>query len=135
MSDITEKARRVLELDAKATSGHWLANVWYGSDAGGWAAVGPHHKSREVAGEDSRTLEYEDDEPGGPVEARAKADAALVSEARNSAPDLARFALLVDELTRKAIEDNEGMRGDSPEWHYLACARDLRRRLGLDGGR
>lgn len=59
-------------------------------------------------------------------------DAVAIVAAVNGAPALAEFVLLVDEVTRKAVADNAEFDGtEYPEAEYLACALDIRRRLGL----
>ena len=58
----------------------WRANVWYGSDDGGWAAIGPHCVASEADGYD--------DAPGSSSYDQAMADAALIAAAVNTLPEL-----------------------------------------------
>lgn len=63
-----------------ATEGPWEPNEWYGSDEGGWAAIGPHHMPAEDADFDTAN------EPDGPTHERAKADSAFIAIARTALP-------------------------------------------------
>jgi hypothetical protein len=74
-------------LDA-ATPGPWEARQWYGNDDGGWAAIGPHHESRD----------WNDDEPESDLHELAKRDAALIA---NAPTDL---RTLLDEVERLNAE-------------------------------
>ena len=82
MVDI-EKLRALL---AAATPRPWLAAVWYGTDDGGWAAIGPHCVASEADGFD--------DAPETPSYDQAHADAALIVGAVNALPEL------LDEIER-----------------------------------
>lgn len=64
-----------------ATPGPWTAAEWFGSDEGGWAAIGPHHTT------DIDDVEFAD-EPDGIVHARAKLDADFIAHARDDIPYL-----------------------------------------------
>lgn len=66
-------------LDA-ATARPWRADVWYGTDDGGWAAIGPHCVASEADGFD--------DAPETPSYDQAMADAALIAAAVNALPEL-----------------------------------------------
>lgn len=57
-----------------ATPGPWAPSEWYGTDEGGWSAVGPHHLKSE--GE-------EWDDPDSECHERAKLDALFIALARN----------------------------------------------------
>lgn len=92
MKTVTE----LIELEKQATPGPWKAATWYGEVAGGYAAVGPYHQAQPVGDEG----DYEDDGPGGPVESRAMADAALLAALRNAAPHLLAIAAHEDITTR-----------------------------------
>jgi hypothetical protein len=76
-----EKLAELEKLEAAATPGEWFAEEWHGSDAGGWAARGPHHVADDG-----------NDEPNSDPHQRAKADSALIVTLRHSALDL--FAAL-----------------------------------------
>lgn len=73
----TTKLRALL---AVATARPWRTDVWYGTDDGGWAAIGPHCVASEADGFD--------DAPETPSYDQAMADAALIAAAVNALPEL-----------------------------------------------
>jgi hypothetical protein len=79
-----------------ATKGPWLTDEWYGSEEGGWAAIGPHHLPSEDADFD------EDNEPDGPVHERAKKDSAFIALARTALPYWIREAVAQRERAERA---------------------------------
>lgn len=76
MTDV-QKLRALL---AVATARPWRADVWYGTDDGGWAAIGPHCVASEADGFD--------DTPGSVSYDQAMADAALIAGAVNALPEM-----------------------------------------------
>lgn len=72
-----QKLRALL---AAATPRPWHTDVWYGTDDGGWAAIGPHCTASEADGFD--------DAPESPSWDLAMADAALIAAAVNTLPEL-----------------------------------------------
>jgi hypothetical protein len=70
---------------AAATPGPWIYDEWYGTEDGGWAAIGPHHEAGEG----------ECDEPDGEPHERAKRDGALIAHAPT---DLAALVAEVERL-------------------------------------
>lgn len=79
--EVVKAARRIGELAAAATEGPWAEVVWYGTDEGGWAAVGPHHTGGSDECDDDASDNHE----------RAKRDAAFIAECRTLAVVLAEF--------------------------------------------
>jgi len=85
MSEYYYKENNMLDIDAieartnAATPPPWVGSVWYGTDEGGWCAVGPHH----VSPEGEKWDEEEDDE-----HAKAILDAAFIAHAREDVPAL-----------------------------------------------
>ena len=73
----TTKLRALLDT---ASPRPWRADVWYGSDDGGWAAIGPHCVASDADGFD--------DVPETPSYDQAMADAALIAGAVNALPEL-----------------------------------------------
>lgn len=73
----TTKLRALL---AVATARPWRTDVWYGTDDGGWAAIGPHCVASEADGFD--------DAPESVSYDQAMADAALIAGAVNALPEL-----------------------------------------------
>lgn len=76
MTDV-QKLRALL---AVATARPWRTDVWYGTDDGGWAAIGPHCVASEADGFD--------DAPESVSYDQAMADAALIAGAVNALPEL-----------------------------------------------
>lgn len=119
MATILETAQRVLARASAATPGPLIIN-----------------RFDEPAGIITYQLQAESggDVIGGISDdycPRARTTANYVQHVYTAAPDLARFALLVDEATRQVLADNADV-SNSPEAEYRACAVDLRRRLGLE---
>ena len=79
--EVVAAAKRIGEVAAAATEGPWAEVVWYGTDEGGWAAVGPHHTGADD----------ECDDDASDSHARAEADAAFIAECRTLAPLLAEW--------------------------------------------
>lgn len=65
-----------------ATPGPWEPGTWYGTDDGGWAAIGPHH----VGSEDEHLPHG--CEPDCDHHEQAKADARFIAAAREAVPAL-----------------------------------------------
>lgn len=87
MTDV-QKLRALL---AVATARPWRTDVWYGTDDGGWAAIGPHCVASEADGFD--------DAPESVSYDQAMADAALIAGAVNALPEL------LDEVERLGAEN------------------------------
>lgn len=102
-----DELRRLL---AAVTPGQWTADEWFGSDEGGWCAIGPH---RQV--EDG-----EDDAPDSDCHKAAQRDSALLAAAVNALPALLdgieRLASLNDGLE----DENLHLRAENAEWR-AAC--------------
>jgi hypothetical protein len=84
MTDV-QKLRALL---AVATARPWRTDVWYGTDDGGWAAIGPHCVADGF-----------DDAPESVSYDQAMADAALIAAAVNALPEL------LDEVERLGAEN------------------------------
>jgi hypothetical protein len=82
---------------AAATPGPWTHCVWYGTDDGGWAAIGPHHEEDDGIS----------DEPGCDAEQCAERDA----EAIAAAPSDVAFLLAELGALRERAERGEQARG------------------------
>lgn len=91
MSDPTETARRVLDLDAKMTPSPWPEDYWYGAI---------RHIQRNV---DADSF-YSPDEGTEPWCGPARDEGTLIAQMRNAAPDLAR-ALLESQAALAAAEE------------------------------
>lgn len=76
MTDV-QKLRALLDT---ASPRPWRADVWCGTDDGGWAAIGPHCVASEADGFD--------DAPETPSYDQAMADAALIAAAVNALPEM-----------------------------------------------
>jgi hypothetical protein len=102
-------------LDA-ATPGPWEARQWYGNDDGGWAAIGPHHESRD----------WNDDEPESDLHELAKRDAALIANApadlRALLDEVERLTKREDELVKQVVAQI-GFIGRQAEWREDAFKR------------
>lgn len=92
MTDV-QKLRALL---AVATARPWLADVWYGTDDGGWAAIGPHCVESEADGFD--------DTPESVSYDQAMADADLIAGAVNALPEL------LDEVERLRVSASSAER-------------------------
>lgn len=79
--EVLRAAERIGELAKEATMGPWAEVVWYGTDEGGWAAVGPHHTGADDECDDDASDNH----------ARAEADAAFIAECRTLAVVLAEW--------------------------------------------
>ena len=93
MSDPTDTARRVLDLDKQATQGPWVPWIVNDRDEGAalWIATSSCHNADE---------------------AQAKKDAVLIAEYRTAAPDLAR-ALLESQTALAAAEEERDAAKDA----------------------
>ncbi len=111
---------RLREVIAAATPGPWAPHTWYGTDEGGWVAVGPHHLKSE--GE-------EWDDPDSACHERAKRDAEFIALARNHWDEL----LAEIERLRSAIgtmaADHQQTAGD-----LEGCRRQLEDARRVAGG-
>ena len=87
---MTTDVQELRALLAVATVRPWRADVWYGTDDGGWAAIGPHCVASEADGFD--------DAPETPSYDQARADAALIAAAVNALPEL------LDEVERLRVK-------------------------------
>lgn len=99
MSSATPEQRALWrKLDEERTHGEWEAKEWYGSDEGGWAAVGPHHEGEENG-------EWFDDNPDGELHQKAKRDSAFVRASTIAIPALLDLADAQDaEIARLRAE-------------------------------
>lgn len=81
----------------------WSSGVWYGSEEGGWAAIGPHHENDDQG--------RKTDEPGSEANLRAERDAAFIAAARTALPvaldEVERLRKLLDRAC--ANLDAEGL--------------------------
>ena len=78
--DAKRSARLIAELredDARAAPAPWSPGVWYGTDEGGWAAIGPHHESDPDS--------HHPDDDDGYAAAKADVDARAIARLRNNA--------------------------------------------------
>ncbi len=89
---------------------HWAASIWFGTDDGGWAAVGPLHIFEDPNA---------DNEPGGDTHARAAADATFIALA-NPATVLALVAELERqrELVDAAVAYEEAQETAPPRYEH-----------------
>lgn len=94
----TTKLRALLDT---ASPRPWRADVWYGTDDGGWAAIGPHCVASEADGFD--------DTPESVSYDQAMADAALIAGAVNGLPEL------LDEVERLRAEVERMKARDCPK--------------------
>ncbi len=99
MTDV-QKLRALL---AVATARPWRTDVWYGTDDGGWAAIGPHCVASEADGFD--------DTPESVSYDQAMADAALIAGAVNALPEL------LDEVERLRMAETQ-----ATEWRQHTAA-------------
>ena len=94
----------------------WKATTWYGSDEGGHAAVGPHHKSCDGDG-----CDHAPESSCSDVE-RADKDAAGIAVLHNAADALLEIAAAAQERQRAV---------DREDWDAITRANDrLRAALG-----
>jgi hypothetical protein len=102
----TDESKALRALCEAATPGPWAEAVWYGTNEGGWAAIGPHH-----AGADD-----ECDDDASDNHARAEHDAAFIAAARTALPalldELARTRAQIDEARERLAQATEFNSGD-----------------------
>lgn len=95
-------AEQLENCDRWASEAPWTEHVWFGSDEGGWAAVGPHHETSGVNYSES-------DEPGSETHRKALQDAKAIVTLRNLAAECARAlreaVQRVAELERGFVSD------------------------------
>lgn len=92
-----------------ASPGPWKAHEWYGNDAGGWRAVGPHHYG-------------DDDEDGNPPDghahSKAKADSHFIAHARTDLPKVVK-------ALREAIDGL--IKSEAHDDYYGICEKSMMR--------
>jgi hypothetical protein len=116
---------------AAATPGPWTHCVWYGTDDGGWAAIGPHHEEDDGIS----------DEPGCDAEQCAERDA----EAIAAAPSDVAFLLAELDALRERVSALDKVRAAAErvvealhgKWNLPLDARQATREieLALDAAR
>lgn len=91
--------RELRRLSDAATLGPWKANEWYGTEDGGWCAVGPHHEYDKDEG----------DEPDSTTHERAKLDAALIAYLGTHREAILRMLEAADALAEAGRKLRDGV--------------------------
>lgn len=122
--DILKTAREVLRLADAAYEGPWAADS-EDTDAGPMSII---RRAELLRGERQCVIAMTDVSPFDDERAWNEANADFIAHARAAGPELAKFALLVDEITRGLATLFQG----EPEYERERdMARGIRKQLGL----